>query len=74
VARFCASDSARLFDAVCREYHLDPGAGIADDYLAHQLRVGLFTRFNRPDDRESWEANQAADLARIRRAQAEVIG
>lgn len=49
VAAFVADPTSAVYAASCREFGVDPAAGIEDPWLAAQLRIGLFYRVKRDE-------------------------
>lgn len=41
VGAFAASDQGRFYASVCHDWRVDPGAPIADDVVAFNLRAAL---------------------------------
>lgn len=70
VARFVSSDAAPAFDALCRNYNLDPAAslGLEDDFLAWQLRYGLASSWGKDDEPAPETRRMEEGLARIAEA------
>lgn len=54
IAEFAQSDAGRLYAMTCARFGVDPAANIADDVLAHNLRVALAVSMT-PDEPDAEE-------------------
>lgn len=59
IARFCLSDDAVTYAAVCREWGVDPASEVEDPWLAMQLRVGLSDALRRHESEMREEQDKA---------------